>query len=230
MAHIELLSLISIAFFASLGHCVGMCGGIVLAYSAKLYQPKDISSPTFYILSQLPFHFIYHAGKTTSYSALGFIAGFLGHIAMPSAAFKHTILLIIGVLLVICGMAVGKFFPLHIKGFNPPFLEKILNLMRTNLLKNTKCNLYILGLCNGLLPCGIVYYFLLIATAAGSALNGAQVMAIFGICAMPSLLVLGLASTALQRLRKPFLLLSALGMIAFGLYEVYKSLNALEII
>lgn len=37
MEHIEIATLLSIAFFASLGHCVGMCGGIVVAYTS-LYQ------------------------------------------------------------------------------------------------------------------------------------------------------------------------------------------------
>ena len=51
MEHIELITLASIAFFASIGHCIGMCGGIVLAYSASLptrnsFASQDSKNPT----------------------------------------------------------------------------------------------------------------------------------------------------------------------------------------
>ena len=35
MNSIDYTLIISIAFLGSFGHCVGMCGGIVIAYSAK---------------------------------------------------------------------------------------------------------------------------------------------------------------------------------------------------
>ncbi len=82
-----------------------------------------------------------------------------------------------------------------------------------------------LGLCNGLLPCGIVYYFLLTAAVAGNGINGAIVMGIFGVCAMPSLFILGLVSASVQRKRTLFLRLSGIGMVILGFYEIYKALK-----
>ena len=35
METFDLLSIITIAFLGSFGHCVGMCGGIVIAYSSS---------------------------------------------------------------------------------------------------------------------------------------------------------------------------------------------------
>ena len=34
MEAISIITIISIAFLGSFGHCVGMCGGIVIAYSS----------------------------------------------------------------------------------------------------------------------------------------------------------------------------------------------------
>jgi len=50
---------------------------------------------------------------------------------------------------------------------------------------------YILGLLNGMLPCGLVYFFAVTAASTGSPLWGAVVMFIFGISTIPSLFTLG---------------------------------------
>jgi len=50
---------------------------------------------------------------------------------------------------------------------------------------------YILGLLNGLLPCGLVYFFAVSAASTGSAVWGAVVMLIFGLSTIPALFSLG---------------------------------------
>jgi sulfite exporter TauE/SafE len=55
----------------------------------------------------------------------------------------------------------------------------------------------LLGLCWGLLPCGLVYSVLLTASAAGSAVSGAAVMLAFGAGTLPSMLGMSLAAPAL---------------------------------
>ena len=264
MEHIEIATLASIAFFAALGHCVGMCGGIVLAYSASLplslkknkdFVTKDFSAhkvqmppiqdsipltkkhhiqSSLYrafspILYQLPFHLCYHCGKITTYCALGFIVGTLGYTATPNESIKYSILLVVGVLLVLYGFFMGQFTPrFHLipRITLPP---KFLAFIRSLLTQSTKWRLYVLGICNGLLPCGIVYYFLLTAAIAGNGLNGALVMGIFGIMTIPSLLFLGLFSTNISQRRELFLRLCGVGMIGLGLYEIYKASKALGI-
>lgn len=253
MEHIELITLASIAFFASIGHCIGMCGGIVLAYSASLpahnpFTPQNSNTLTpmlktqkgnthsifYHIISslvhQLPFHLLYHCGKITTYCVLGFLVGTLGHIAMPNENIKFSILLVIGILLVIYGLAIGQFVNLHIRSLKFPFYAHIITFMRSLLTQGTKWRLYILGLCNGLLPCGIVYYFLLTATIAGNGVNGAIVMGIFGLMTIPSLLLLGLVSSSLQNKRLLFLRLSGATMVGFGLYEMYKASKSLGLL
>ncbi|RLA81984.1 MAG: sulfite exporter TauE/SafE family protein, partial [Epsilonproteobacteria bacterium] len=34
MEAVDIVSIITIAFLGSFGHCIGMCGGIIIAYSS----------------------------------------------------------------------------------------------------------------------------------------------------------------------------------------------------
>ncbi|NLC27467.1 MAG: sulfite exporter TauE/SafE family protein, partial [Campylobacteraceae bacterium] len=54
-------TIISVAFFGSLGHCIGMCGGFVIAYTSVKIDPKTT------IFSQLLAHFVYNLGRVSSY-------------------------------------------------------------------------------------------------------------------------------------------------------------------
>lgn len=260
MEHIEIATLLSIAFFASLGHCVGMCGGIVMVYTS-LYQAhrthkntqthslesskaslnttiqtqgqnlqdSKFSSLFTQFFTQIPLHLSYHIGKITTYATLGFIAGSLGHFLSPNEQVKAVILLIVGILLVLFGLSSFNFARLNalFSSLTPKPLQKLITLTRPFLLKPSLWRIYILGVLNGLLPCGIVYYFLLTATIAGNGLNGAMVMILFGVTTIPPLFTLGILSTALQNKRLLFLRLGACGMIIFGCCEVYKSLGYL---
>ncbi len=263
MEHIEITTLLSIAFFASLGHCVGMCGGIVVAYTslyqahrthkntqthslesskaslnattqAQGQQEQNIKDSKFlsYLtqsLTQIPLHLSYHIGKITTYATLGFIAGSLGHFLSPNEQVKAIILLIVGILLVLFGLSSFNFARLNtlFASLTPKPLHKLIAITRPFLLKPSLWRIYILGVLNGLLPCGIVYYFLLTATIAGNGLNGAMVMILFGVTTIPPLFTLGILSTALQHKRLLFLRIGACGMVIFGCYEVYKSLGYL---
>ncbi|STP11344.1 membrane protein [Helicobacter cinaedi] len=262
MEHIEIATLLSIAFFASLGHCVGMCGGIVMAYTslyqahrtphrihrnAKIHSLKSskdslnattqtqgqnlqiskFSSLFTQFFTQIPLHLSYHIGKITTYATLGFIAGSLGHFLSLNEQIKAIILLIVGILLVLFGLSSFNITRLNtlFASLTPKPLHKLIAITRPFLLKPSLWRIYILGVLNGLLPCGIVYYFLLTATIAGSGLNGAMVMILFGVTTIPPLFTLGILSTALQHKRLLFLRIGACGMVIFGCYEVYKSLK-----
>jgi hypothetical protein len=47
------------------------------------------------------------------------------------------------------------------------------------------------GVVNGLLPCGLVYAYLALAAGAGGSLRGALAMALFGLGTMPLLALVG---------------------------------------
>ncbi len=81
-----------------------------------------------------------------------------------------------------------------------------------------------MGLLNGLLPCGLVYFFAVEAASTGSPLWGAFVMLIFGLSTVPALLGLGLFTGLFTKsnLRKVMINLAAIVVVVYGLYTVYR--------
>ena len=84
---------------------------------------------------------------------------------------------------------------------------------------------YILGMLNGIVPCGLVYTMLVTSATTQSALLGAMVMGIFGIFTVPTLFslafVVGLFSQ--NRFRKTMIQFAALTIILFGGWTLTKA-------
>ncbi|MFW5990182.1 MAG: sulfite exporter TauE/SafE family protein, partial [Campylobacterales bacterium] len=72
MEAINLFSIITIAFLGSFGHCIGMCGGIVIAYSS-IKVSKEWSR-----YKQSMAHILYSLGRVSTYAIIGALFGFLG--------------------------------------------------------------------------------------------------------------------------------------------------------
>ena len=70
MDSINFISIITIAFLGSFGHCIGMCGGIVVAYSTT--KIDDEWSKT----KQSFAHLLYSFGRIFTYTTLGAMFGF----------------------------------------------------------------------------------------------------------------------------------------------------------
>lgn len=87
---------------------------------------------------------------------------------------------------------------------------------------------YGLGVLNGFLPCGLVYFFLASAAASGSALWGAVIMLIFGLSTVPALLGLGFMVGFLHGngLRETMIKLASFIVIAYGIYMAYLGYRA----
>ena len=86
--------------------------------------------------------------------------------------------------------------------------------------------MYILGLANGLLPCGMVYFAITGALAAGSVNGGVLFMAAFGAGTFPAMFALSffgsmISLQARNQMRKavPFV------MLVMGLLLVLRGLN-----
>jgi len=70
METVNILTIISIAFLGSFGHCIGMCGGIVVAYSTIKINPQSSK------VTQGVAHLLYSLGRVLTYSTLGAMFGF----------------------------------------------------------------------------------------------------------------------------------------------------------
>ena len=81
-----------------------------------------------------------------------------------------------------------------------------------------------LGLLNGLLPCGLVYFFAIAAASTADPLYGALVMAVFGLSTIPALFSLGFFVGLFKqtKIRDTMIKLSAISVILYGCYTIYN--------
>ncbi len=220
----EPVSFIAIATFGLLvgfGHCIGMCGGIVIAYATAKIKAGQSKLYQFFA------HLAYGLGRTTSYAVLGGIVGLLGSVFAITPTMRAVVLAIAGVLMILIGLSLmGKLNILN--------SAQNSGLSETGWFKRTFARLiaspsfgsfYGLGVMNGFLPCGPVYTALAMTLPLASVAGGATGMAIYGLATIPALLVLGTVVGFMKefRYRDLFNRLAAISVILFGLYTLFKA-------
>jgi sulfite exporter TauE/SafE len=156
-------------------HCIGMCGPI--AFSVPMGGKSGLTG----IIRALA----YNLGRVATYSVLGLIVGFLGKQLM-FGNFQQGLSIGAGVLilafLVLPKTITKKIDPTST--FARLFL-KLKNTFRGLFQSKNTFGPLVLGLLNGLLPCGLVYIGLAGALALGNPLESAQFMATFGLGTAP---------------------------------------------
>ena len=180
-------------------HCVGMCGGIIGALSLSL--PADIRNNK---ARMLMFITTYNSGRILSYSFAGLVAGAIGTGVLASAGFDqgHTVLRAIGVaMMVAIGLYLAGWLPqlAIVEKIGVPVWKKLEPVGRKLLPVASLPKALAYGLIWGWLPCGLVYFVLLWALTAGTAVEGALTMLAFGIGTMPTLLTTGFMTSWLTR-------------------------------
>lgn len=218
MDAIDIFSIMTIAFLGSFGHCVGMCGGIVIAYTST--KVGDTWTKT----KQTTAHILYSIGRIVTYMCIGAIFGYFGQVVTISRTASGVLLLITGILMVLVGFSlIGKlkFLTLieHSVSKSPWYQVTFRKLIQTNSL----FSFFLLGMLNGLLPCGFVYFFAITAISTGSAFGGSLVMLIFGLSTIPALFSLGFFVGIFKQsgLRHVMIKLAAILVILYGVSIIY---------
>lgn len=164
-------------------HCVGMCGGIMLSQSIN----KDSKSKFDSIKPAI----LYNAGRIVSYTVIGGVVGALGSVLSLSISVKAGLQVFAGVFMIIMG--------LNMSGFG---LFRKLNIK----LPWTACSVkkkpktpFLVGVLNGLMPCGPLQTMQLYALGTGSAFNGALSMLIFSLGTVPLMLTFGALSGLISK-------------------------------
>ncbi|MGV8989907.1 MAG: sulfite exporter TauE/SafE family protein [Thiobacillus sp.] len=173
-------------------HCVGMCGGIVAAFSFR----ADGSKPPFRL------HLAYNLGRVFSYVIFGALAGTLG------ASLKLADFLPVQILLYILAQGVMILLGLYLAGWSKWVLiferaggalwKRVKPLFQKLVPVKSMPQAVLAGMAWGWLPCGLVYSILVSALAAGSATSGAALMLAFGLGTLPNLLGMGLFARQIQ--------------------------------
>ena len=208
-----------------IGHCAGMCGPLVAAFSFSRAGDAGIRP-----------HLLYHLGRVTTYSLAGGAAGFTGSfldVAAVIAPYQRATLTATGVLIALAGLALAGWLPRA--GAAPPpggpgLIAKACRLLAG---EGTAAAHFPLGLVLGFLPCGLVYAALLAAARegmeaadhGGGFLRGFLVMALFGAGTVPALLLVGKAAGALSaRARAGFSRVSAVLVAAAGAFLAIRGI------
>ncbi|NCP46547.1 MAG: sulfite exporter TauE/SafE family protein [Flavobacteriales bacterium] len=164
----------AIGLFGSF-HCIAMCGPIAFAL------PVKNNTPFFRIISGV----IYNIGRIATYVLFGILFGYLGQ-GISMATTQQVISIFIGIVFILSVLfpksIINKINPTSNVGF---FISKIKNNLGKLLHSTSTLNLLLIGLLNGLLPCGLVYAAIGGAIATGNVFQGALFMFFFGIGTLP---------------------------------------------
>ena len=170
----------------SVAHCGVMCGPLVAGQVAERLAalPADRLCEQHRLRAGLLLP--YHAGRLTTYAALGAAAGGIGFAAVSQAAFlRGALLLAAAGLLIVCALGRTR----QAGRLSLPWLAP----WARRLDRTRATGTYLFGLVMGLLPCGLLYAALIGAAALATPLRGAAGMLAFGAGTIPMLAVLGIA-------------------------------------
>ena len=219
METVNIITIVSIAFLGSFGHCIGMCGGIVLAYSTIKIKPQSSK------VTQGVAHLLYSFGRVLTYTILGAMFGALGGVVIFSNNANGILLIFAGIVMIFAGLSLMgkiKFLTLIEHSFSSSSIYK--NAFKSVLNSKSNLSFFILGMLNGLLPCGFVYFFAITAASTASPIYGALVMFIFGISTIPAMFGLGFLTslTSATSFRNMMMSLSSIAVILYGAYTIYN--------
>jgi sulfite exporter TauE/SafE len=168
-------------------HCVGMCGPLALALpTGRMIQIDRILAIIFY-----------NSGRAITYALMGTLIGIAGR----SVAFfwaQQWVSVLSGVLILFYFISNYTSFQIHFKPFRQ-IQESIKNGIGRHIHSRLNAPSYfIVGLLNGLLPCGLVYVAIAAALSAGSIAASTAFMFAFGLGTMPAMMTLMLLKGRLK--------------------------------
>lgn len=162
--------------FAGSLHCAGMCSPLVLAATGNVNAMRN--------------RFIYNSGRILMYGILGAIIGAAGSL-LPFDQFRNGLTILLGILLIVLSIAgVTLKFP-----FGQKLLSRVMiyfkGMFATVLKERSVRATFLLGFLNGILPCGLTFAALMVASVSGTWQSG-LFMITFGIGTLP--VMIGLTS------------------------------------
>jgi len=198
-------------------HCIGMCGGIVMAYTSRyctiVKGNKNISLP----------HISYNAGRILSYAFTGAVLGGIGSFFGINRLFTGIVTLLAGLFMIAVGSSLLVKFSV---------LDKITGILPASFARFFSDQLhvskprapFVIGFLNGFMPCGPLQALQIYALTSGSALTGGLSMAAYGLGTAPLMLGFGnIISLFSQARMKQVMRVSGAIVILLGLLTLNRS-------
>lgn len=152
-------------------HCVAMCGGFVMACSMRFG-------------GGFSFSLIYNAGRVLSYAMLGLLMGFIGKALIAAGlfgGFQSVLPVVAGAFMVLIGLELLGALPGRFKGLFSGALPSSAFRVAARLAPgNRKAAPFLIGMLNGLIPCGLLYAAGVKAASTADPAQGALIMAALG--------------------------------------------------
>lgn len=211
-------SLIFLGGLLGSAHCVGMCGSFALALG--LGQRSWAAN--------LGRQLLYGLGRVFTYTSAGAIVGYGGWRLTTELHdvinLQAVLCLAAGSLLILQGLGsagVVRWGQPVTGALGPTCFAALLRASRLH-------NIFLGGVINGLLPCGLVYAFLALAASSGTMGLGGLTMFLFGLGTLPALIAVGVSGALLGlSLRRRVLQLAAWCVVLTGLIAVGRGLTFL---
>lgn len=225
-------------------HCVGMCGGIVSAFSvtpnrrpfpvAVTNGSGAVAQPA--VLGDAMRVAAYNTGRIVSYAIAGAIAGgvaqgartlsFVSSLQIGGYWLANLMLIALGLYLMDAWRGLAR-----LEAVGHLVWRRLQPLMKHLLPVDNLAKAFALGGLWGWVPCGMVYSVLLTAMMSGSATSGAMVMLAFGAGTLPVLVSMGMLGSRLQiwTRRRWVRVASGLIILSFGLLGLVRAANGLSL-
>jgi sulfite exporter TauE/SafE len=197
-------------------HCAGMCGPIALAL--------PLNNQSWF--SRISGGLLYNLGRTLTYGLLGAIFGLAG-MGLALGGLQQWVSILLGVLMILAVLmprigAVGKKITGASENLTGYLKKPFIRLFRLRSYKS----LFLIGLLNGFLPCGLVYIAVAGALVMSEYYQGALYMIFFGLGTIPMLLAISIAGNVIsQKLRKRLTKAIPIVIILLGILFILRGLN-----
>lgn len=211
----DLLTAFSIGALGSL-HCVGMCGPLALSL------PIGLGSTATFVLGRA----LYNLGRVATYAVMGILAGLIGE-RIVFYGFQQTVSIASGALLI------GAYaFPALVGRYltRLSFLDAMAGRVQRGfahlLVRRSVPTMFLIGLVNGLLPCGLVYVALAGSALTGDPVQGGLYAAAFGLGTFPMMFVVSaLGRKVSPGVRQRIAKVVPVFMVLLGILFILRGLN-----
>jgi sulfite exporter TauE/SafE len=162
--------------FVGSGHCVGMCGPFVMAYTRR-------EQNSWYS------HVLYGLGRATTYALMGFFVSNFGQVLQGILGLRASILIMSGLIMIYLALGQLHLLPLKLPSVqNYRWYQKTVGVLFDS---QTWYRTYPLGVVLGFIPCGLTAIALSLAVTQPIAIATLG-MFIFGLGTMPAMVGFGL--------------------------------------
>ena len=153
-------------------HCISMCGSINLVASINNENKRNYKRPI-----------LYNLGRIISYTIIGALVGLLGKVISINNIVSGIIIIIASVIMLLMSLTMLNIIKVRFKFFK---------------YKVSNRNPFVIGLFNGLMPCGPLQAMQVYALTTGSMFKGALSMFLFGLGTVPLMLVTGFVFSSMK--------------------------------